>query len=92
VRAALLAAPADVDRADCPEPLRNFAPCPRRTLPFPSLLVAGRDDPYTSVAAASAYATAWGSRLVLLERAGHINQASGFGEWPRGEALLKDML
>jgi len=92
VRAALLAAPADVDRADCPEPLRNFAPCPRRTLPFPSLLVAGRDDPYTTVAAASAYATAWGSRLVLLERAGHINQASGFGEWPRGEALLKDML
>lgn len=92
LRAAMLVAPADVDREDCPEPLQNFRPCPRRALPCPSLLVASQDDPFTTLAAASALATAWGSRLAVLDGAGHINQASGFGEWPRGEALLKDLM
>ena len=54
--------------------------------------MASQDDPYTAVAAAGALATAWGSQLVMLDRAGHINQAAGFGEWPRGEALLKDLM
>ncbi|MFN8011180.1 MAG: alpha/beta fold hydrolase [Holophagaceae bacterium] len=92
VRSALLVAPADVDREDCPEPLRNFRPCPRRALPFPSILVASRDDPYAAPEASAALATAWGSQLVMLDRAGHINQAAGFGEWPRGEALLRDLM
>ncbi|MNL66946.1 hypothetical protein D3C87_1914830 [compost metagenome] len=32
--------------------------------------------------------TRWGSRLVDLGHAGHINVASGFGRWSRGYDLL----
>ena len=39
VRAALLVAPADVERANCPPALQNFAPIPQHLLPFPSQLV-----------------------------------------------------
>ncbi|MGZ7039032.1 MAG: alpha/beta hydrolase, partial [Thermoanaerobaculia bacterium] len=34
------------------------------------------------------FAAAWGSRLVFIGDAGHINGASGYGPWPEGEAML----
>ena len=70
VLAALLVAPADADTLAPTMPvLRSFAPLPRRALPFPSLLVASRNDPYASFARAVALAEAWGSRLVDLGEA-----------------------
>jgi hypothetical protein len=33
-------------------------------------------------------AAAWGSQLILLRGVGHLNLASGHGEWPDGLALL----
>jgi predicted alpha/beta hydrolase family esterase len=41
--------------------------------------------------AAGAYARAWGSELVRLQNAGHINIESGFGAWPLGLALLQSL-
>ncbi|MDY0105624.1 MAG: alpha/beta hydrolase, partial [Giesbergeria sp.] len=38
-----------------------------------------------------AYARAWGSEFVRLQNAGHINIASGHGEWPLGWALLQSL-
>ncbi|MBB6097968.1 hypothetical protein HNR42_001391 [Deinobacterium chartae] len=92
VRAALLVAPADVERPDVPPELVGFAPVPLRPLPFPSVLVASRNDPYCSLERARTFAHAWGSRLEDAGQAGHINTASGHGEWPLGETLLKDLL
>jgi len=93
VLAALLVAPADVDTLAPTMPvLRSFAPLPMRTLPFPSLLVASCNDPYASFARASALAQAWGSRLVDLGEAGHINAESRLGTWPTGRALLFELL
>jgi hypothetical protein len=60
-------------------------------LPFPSIVVASTDDPYVTVDRATAFATAWGSRLTLVERAGHLNSASGLGDWPLGYALLETL-
>jgi predicted alpha/beta hydrolase family esterase len=37
---------------------------------------------------AQQFAAAWGSRLVNIGNAGHINTASGFGDWPAGLELL----
>jgi predicted alpha/beta hydrolase family esterase len=45
VRAALLVAPPDVEQADTPAVLRDFAPVPLRQLSFPSILVASGTDP-----------------------------------------------
>lgn len=84
----MLVAPADVERPDCVPELRNFAPMPRERLPFASLLIASSNDPYCSLARAKSLATLWGSAFRNLGDAGHINAATGFGEWPEGETLL----
>jgi predicted alpha/beta hydrolase family esterase len=89
VKAALLVAPADVDSpAHTPDEVRNFGPMPLARLPFPSVMVASDDDPFVTPARAAAFARAWGSRLVMLPAAGHINADAGFGPWPDGRRLL----
>jgi len=89
IGAALLVAPADVNR-DGPNAayLRGFYPLPLGALPFPSTAVVSRNDPYVSFERGVAFARAWGSRLVDLGQAGHINPASGYGPWPDGRAHL----
>ncbi len=88
-RGALLVAPADVDSPlHTPDEVRSFSPIPMIRLPFPSIVVASTDDPFASIDRATALANAWGSRLVILERAGHINADSGYGPWPEGRQLL----
>lgn len=86
VQGALLVAPADPERRAI---LSDFAPVPHATLPYRSILVASSNDPYCPVRLAGAYARAWGSEFLRLNDAGHINVASGHGEWPLGLALLQ---
>ncbi len=85
VKAALLVAPANPERRAV---LSDFAPTPSQPLPYRSILVASRNDPHCSIRLAGAYARAWGSEFVSLQQAGHINIASGHGDWPLGLALL----
>lgn len=88
VAGALLVAPADVERADVPDCLRGFAPIPRTSLPFQSVVVASDNDPYCRLERARLFAEHWGSRLVIVPGAGHINADSGLGDWPQGLKLL----
>jgi len=92
VHAALLVAPCDVEKGELPSMLRAFAPAPLERLAFPSALVASTNDPYLELTRAGDLAFAWGSRAHVIEGAGHINVASGHGDWPYGEALLAAML
>lgn len=62
----------------------DFAPLPRVPFPFPSLLVASRNDPYCDFDVAADYANAWGATLIDAGKSGHINVASGHGPWPEG--------
>ena len=90
---ALLVAPADVDSpAHTPDEVRSFSPIPLARLPFPSIVVASTDDVFVTPQRAAAMARAWGSRLVVLESAGHINADSGHGPWPEGRRLLAELL
>jgi len=92
VRAALLVAPADTERSPIQAQLPSWSPIPRQGLPFPSVLVASRNDPYCDFERARSLAQAWGSRLVDQGEAGHINADSGLGAWPQGLALLQDLI
>jgi predicted alpha/beta hydrolase family esterase/EAL domain-containing protein (putative c-di-GMP-specific phosphodiesterase class I) len=85
IRGALLVAPADTDRRPF------FDGVPLRPLPFPSILVASANDPHLELERARLFARQWGSRLVNLGQAGHINVESGFGPWPEGEILLAEL-
>lgn len=88
IQGALLVAPADPERLAV---LSDFAPVPFQNLPYRSVLVASGNDPFCPVRLAGAYARAWGSEFVRLPEAGHINIASGHGEWPLGVALLQSL-
>ncbi|MGG5873624.1 alpha/beta hydrolase [Pseudomonas peli] len=88
VRAALLVAPADVERANCPPALQNFAPIPQHSLPFPSQLVGSDNDSAATAARAIELARDWGSDVAILSGAGHINVKSGHQRWEQGFAYL----
>lgn len=88
VAGALLVAPADVDRDSACDEIRAFAPAPRRPLPFPSILVASTDDPWITPERAHSLASDWGSHFVDAGALGHMNAASGLGEWREGQELL----
>lgn len=88
VRGALLVAPADVERQDCPAALRNFAPIPSADLPFPSVLVGSSNDHAADAQRALQFAQQWGSEAVILPNVGHINVCSGHQRWEQGFAWL----
>ena len=91
VQGALLVAPSDPAGPNYPRGPVGFDPVPLVRLPFPTIVVASDDDPYVSAHRAREYATAWGATLVMLERAGHINVASGHGAWTEGFELLDQL-
>ncbi|MFI8382882.1 alpha/beta hydrolase [Pseudomonas sp. NPDC079086] len=88
VQGALLVAPADVQRNNCPAALQNFAPIPQQPLPFPSQLVGSENDSAASAARAIELARDWGSDVVILSGAGHINVQSGHQRWEQGFSYL----
>src|SRR5436190_11721630 len=91
VRGALLVAPSDPEAANFPSGPTGFAPMPLVRLPFRSVVVASSNDPFVTVVRAQAFATAWGSEFVMIGEAGHINSASGLGDWPEGFSLLRTL-
>ena len=98
VLGALLATPPDFERP-MPEGYPTMAaleaggwlPVPRESLPFPSIVAASQDDPLGAFDRVAELARGWGSRLVDLGAVGHLNPASGFGEWPMAERLISEL-
>lgn len=90
VKGALLVAPCDLAVVEELHPcIVNFGTMPEKHLPFPSLVVGSLDDPYMDFGTTQRLAHAWGSELVNLGHAGHINIRSGYGRWPQGYELLQ---
>ena len=94
---ALLAAPADMQT---PMPRgyptidmlheHGWLPVPRTALPFPSVVAASSNDPLMRLDRARELAQDWGSRFVELGPVGHLNPASGHGEWPQAEEFIRE--
>ena len=91
VQGALLVAPGDPERPELQAALKSWTPVPLNRLPFKSLLLASRDDPYCSFERAQTFAQAWGAEWMDCGARGHINADSGLGDWPEGRALLKQL-
>jgi len=91
VAAAFLVAPSDIEAPTYPPGSTGFTPMPLQKLPFRSVVVASTDDPYVTSERAEFFARSWGSRVIKVANAGHINAASGYGTWPEGEAWLEQL-
>ena len=69
----------------------GWLPVPRRVLPFRSIVAASTNDPLATLDRVTQMASDWGSELVNVGAVGHINPASGFGEWPAAEQLIQSL-
>ena len=92
VLGALLVAPPDVENVPFSSALSPFAPVVRARLPFPSILVASRNDPWANYGESKRMARIWGSRLIDAGPLGHINADSGIRNWPYGKFLLRRLI
>jgi predicted alpha/beta hydrolase family esterase len=67
---------------------QGWMPIPRSPLPFPSIVAASTDDPLGNPVRLRSLATSWGSRWHDLGAVGHLNPASGYGDWPGAVELI----
>jgi predicted alpha/beta hydrolase family esterase len=91
VKGALLVAPADPEAKTFPSGATGFAPMPLIKLSFPSIVVASSNDYFATLESSKHFADAWGSEFINIGEAGHINVASGYGEWDKGLEILKQL-
>src|SRR5437879_5512290 len=68
--------------------MRGFAPIIMKRLPFPSVVLASRNDERVAFERAEAFASAWGSRLIDVGALGHIGSSAKLGLWPQGLVLF----
>lgn len=93
VLGAFFVAPPDVaNPAVRPRHLMTFGPYPREPLPFPAIVIASRNDPYCSFEVAEDIAAAWGALFIDAGKAGHLNEAAGYGPWPEGSITFAKFL
>ena len=95
VRGALLATPPDFEKPmpdgyPTVDALRagGWLPVPRAPLPFRSIVAASRNDPLARLSRVAALASDWRSEIADLGFVGHLNPASGFGEWAGADPLI----
>lgn len=98
IRGALLATPPDFETplpAGYPtlEQLdaAGWLPVPREPLPFRSIVAASSNDPLASFDRTVGLAHDWRSRLVHVGAVGHLNPASGHGEWPQAYDFIAQL-
>jgi len=83
VAGAFIVAPSDRD-SFVSAAVRGFGNMILKPLPFPSMVVASRNDDRVSFDRAQAFAKAWGSTLVDAGNLGHIGETMKLGHWPFG--------
>jgi hypothetical protein len=91
IKSALLVAPVDTDADTLPTRTTGFNNTPLLNLPFKSIVVTSENDQYVTEPRARHFADCWGSEFVSIGEAGHINVASGYGDWDYGLEILRQL-
>jgi predicted alpha/beta hydrolase family esterase len=87
--AAVLVAIPDPTGPAFPAVASGFASAPPALRKHRVAVVSSDDDPYATPSYTQEQVAAWGAEHVRLLRSGHINAASGPGDWPFGWALVE---
>ena len=88
VAGVLMVAIPDPSAPAFPVEARGFEAVPARWHGGPLTVVSSNDDPYATPAFTGHCVSAWGAEHVNIGSAGHINSASGLGDWPAGWAMV----
>lgn len=98
IKGALLAAPPDFETplpAGYPTPAQlaehGWLPTPRQRLPFRTLVGASRNDPLAAYERVVDLARDWGAELADLGEVGHLNPASGYGDWSAALDFIREL-
>jgi predicted alpha/beta hydrolase family esterase len=86
--AALLVAVPDPGGPAFPREASGFAPLPPSLPELRVTVVSSSDDSYATSSYTEKRVAAWGAEHICLGRRGHINAASGLGDWPEGWAIV----
>lgn len=88
IKGALMVAPSDIENPVYTFPATGFSPIPIDPIHFPTIVVASSNDPWVSLERAGFFAECWGSKLIDIGNAGHINADAGYGKWEQGLEIL----
>ncbi|WP_336958335.1 RBBP9/YdeN family alpha/beta hydrolase [Sphingobium aquiterrae] len=88
VAGAMLVAPPRIDTASDDLRYIGFGPAAKVLLPFPSVVVASRNDHRMDYAGAQSLARLWGSHCVDGGEIGSANDAADLGRWTHGRTIL----
>ena len=88
IKGALLVAPPDIESFQEKLHVALFRQLPTDKINFPTIVVASTNDHWDKDQKAGFYAANWGSQLLNIGDAGHINDLSGFGKWEQGLEIL----
>lgn len=91
IKGALLVAPSDAEQPNYPKYISGFKPIYSQKLPFKSIVIGSTNDHVSQLVRVQAFANNWGSKMVVLKNAGHIETKSGYGKWPKGLELLSEL-
>lgn len=91
IKGALLVAPSDIEAPVYSFPATGFTPIPVDKINFRTIVVASENDEWVSLERAKLFAANWGSEFISIGNAGHINAASGYGQWQQGLEILKSL-
>lgn len=89
IKGAMLVAPSDPEAPQYTFPTVGFEPVPLSALPFKSIVVTSSNDFWVTLERASFFAQSWGSSIINIGNAGHINVDSGHTNWDEGLEILK---
>lgn len=92
IAGAFLVAPPDPRAAAFPKEITGFDKLAKTKFPMNAIVISSTDDPYSDVGFGAWCASAWGASHHSLEKAGHINVDSGFGNWADGLVRLNQFV
>jgi predicted alpha/beta hydrolase family esterase len=90
--AAFLVAPPNPESTKLPPEIRGFGSPFESRLEVPILLVASQNDPFGDLEYAKRLSGHWNAEFLDVGAKGHINVASGLGDWEEGRRAMNDWI
>jgi predicted alpha/beta hydrolase family esterase len=89
---AFMVAVPDVESENIPNEITGYQTPALEKLPFPSMVLASTNNPYSTLDRTSYFSQAWGSAQTIVGNLEQVNADSNIGDWPEGLNLLNEFI